>query len=76
MFKVITENAPDVFAKPGLEHWHKIDGPYGLSFQAYLNHDEAVKVADKLNSKPYFDYKAFCKEVRDRKNIERLNNVL
>lgn len=68
MYSVITEPVSGTFATSTVTHWHKILGPNGLSFQAYLNVEEAHKIAKDLNQQPYFDHVAFCKAIRERKN--------
>lgn len=46
--------------------WYKIAGPHGLSHQAYINKTDAEKIVNEKNQKPYFNPKAFCKDINDK----------
>jgi hypothetical protein len=45
MYTVVTEKSYGIFNTT----WYKILGPLGLSFQAYLNKDEADRICNKKN---------------------------
>jgi len=73
MYYVLTEKRSAVF---GEGYWHRIIGPHGMLFQAYLNESEANNVCLGLNQVKRISDRdlAIIRSKTEEKRLEKIAN--